>query len=357
MTIGEPASNQQPRIAAASNPDSAFKRVREWFWRGAALAERRRALPEPSARAIVLAQRAQGSADLALGSVELARGADLARSALTAAEPSETVAGASSCELYRQSVYWGLCALASASDESAGTNYSEATWDTLDEQLLLTAVGQHRVEELRGLLRRGSFVSFAERSPVEQQALAAELRKLSESLLAQVNQRRLAVNAIVWQRVRRLSLFLLLALVALGVSVWERATREDRNDLAEGKAWRTSSRLDGAGCTSPEQVCAESPGFFFHTLEEKDPTVEFDLGRSREFSVVQVENRKDCCTERAFPLVVEVSDDHKQWRAVARRDATFTTWRATFAPAQARWLRLRADKVTFLHLARVRILP
>jgi hypothetical protein len=338
-------------------PHSTIKRVLGWFWLGAALAEKRRVLPQPSARVILLGRRAQGCADLASGSAELARGAELARSAMAHAETGETVATACSCELYRQSLYWALCALASYSDESAGTSYRELIWDTLDERLLLDAVGQARVEPLRGALRHGSFVTFAELSRVEQQLLCAELRKLSESLLAKVNERKLAVKAIVRQRMRRLSLLLLLAFVAAGAWVWERKTRDDRRDLAEGKPWRASSKLDGGGCSSPEQACPDSPGFFFHTTEEKNPWVEFDLGRVQEISAVQTENRKDCCFERSFPLVVEVSENHKHWRSVARQDANFTTWRANFSPVHARWVRLRSPKQTYLHLARVRILP
>jgi len=352
VTTGESESNQAQRVAAAPKPG---KRVLEWFWRGAALADKRRSLPEPSARASVLGRRAQGSADLALESSDLARNADLARSATTSAEPIETVADAVRCELYRQSVYWALCALAAGSDDSAGASYGVAIWDTLDDQLLSAAVGEHRAEAVRSSVRQGSFVYFAELSLAEQQALSVELQKLAEALLGQVNQRSNALKAIVWQRIRRLSLVLLLVLLVAAGWAWERKTHDERNDLAEGKPWRQSSKLDG-GCASPKQVCAESPSFFFHTLEEKSPWVELDLGRVERISTVQANNRLDCCTERAVPLLVEVSVDHKQWHTVARRDAAFTTWRATFASTDARWVRLRAPRPTFLHLARVRIL-
>jgi hypothetical protein len=96
---------------------------------------------------------------------------------------------------------------------------------------------------------------------------------------------------------------------------------------------------------------------FFSTVEEKDPWIEFDLGKVEQISGVQAENRLDCCQDRAFPLVVEVSENHKRWKAVARRDTDFTTWRASFNPVKARWVRLRVHRTSFLHLHRVRILP
>ena len=354
VTTAQPDSDRETRVATASKPVSVGKRVSEWFWRGE-LAKKRRALPKLGVRAQALARRAQGSADLAQNGPDVARSAALSRSALTPGEPSEALAAANTCELYRQSVYWALCALAANSNESAGSSYEQATWETLDEPLLLSAVDKHRVLPVRSSLRDGSFVYFAELSRAEQLALSSELRKLSEVLLAKVNERSVGLREISSQRRRRVSLAFLLAVAVAGTAVWEHETRDARRDLAEGSPWRASSTI-GGGCISPEQTCPESPGFFFHTQEEKEPTVSFDLGVVKSISRVRVDNRKDCCTERAFPLVVEVSEDQGHWQAVARQDAVFTSWRATFTPVKARWLRLRVEKTTFLHLARVRIL-
>ncbi len=357
MTTREPELNQVPPVPAAPKPESVGKRVREWFWRGAKLAEKRQTLPEPSARMTALAQRARSSADLALNCADLARNAEVARSAMTPAEPLETLAEATTSELYRQSAYWALSSLAARSDESAGTSYSDAIWDTLDEQLLLSVAGsEERAVVLRAVLRQGSFVYFAELPAAEQLALSVELRKLSELLLVKLDERTAALQAILLQRTGRLSLVLLLVLAIGGVCVWQRQTYDARNDLAKGKPWQASSKFD-PGCPSPNQTCPESPQYFFHTQEEKDPTIEFDLGRVQQVSAVQVDNRLDGFTDRAIPLFVEISQDHKRWKTVARKGEDFTIWRATFAPASARWVRLRAHKVTFLHLSRVRILP
>ncbi|HKO49888.1 MAG TPA: discoidin domain-containing protein [Polyangiaceae bacterium] len=354
MSTGEPESTAENQIAVTSKPASLGKRILEWFWSGS-LAEEARRLPELGARATTLAHRGQSSADLAQSSTEIAHPAEVDQSAVTADEPSDSLAEPTSCELYRQSAYWALCALASSSDENAGTSYDESIWDTLDEQLLLTAASADRALPLRNSLR-GSFVYFAELPPVERLALSLELRKLSELLLAKVNARSLALAAVFWRRVRRFSLLLLLLLSIAAIAIWERSTHEARHDLADGKPWQTSSKLQPA-CASPAQTCTESPEFFFHTLEEKDPTIEFDLGTVQQVSSVRVDNRSDCCSERAVPLFVELSEDHKRWRTVTRQEADFKTWHATFAPQKARWVRLRAHRLTFLHLARVRILP
>jgi hypothetical protein len=128
-------------------------------------------------------------------------------------------------------------------------------------------------------------------------------------------------------------------------------------ELAHGRPWRASSALGSAGCKSPAQQCAASPAFFFHTAEEQNPWIEFDLGASKSVSAVQVDNREDCCSDRAFPLTVEVSTDHKSWKAVANKDEDFKSWRASFDAVDARWVRLRALKQTYLHFAGVRIFP
>jgi len=72
---------------------------------------------------------------------------------------------------------------------------------------------------------------------------------------------------------------------------------------------------------------------------------------------VLVDNRLDCCRERAIPLVVEVSTDQKEWRQVAVRHQLFDTWRADFPRVETRWVRLSVPRKTFLHLSRVRLLP
>ena len=100
-----------------------------------------------------------------------------------------------------------------------------------------------------------------------------------------------------------------------------------------------------------------SATFFFHTANEAKPSVTFDLKGPKYVSAVFVENRRDCCAERAIPLVIEVSNDNKRFREVARQKDDFTTLAKRFSRVKARYVRLRVDKTSMLHLAAVRILP
>jgi len=361
VTNAEPLPNPDQHDAAPARGSSLGKRIAEWFWRGAALAETARAFPELSPRAAQLAERARSTADIA---DMVCGGADSARGTPHSGEPVLPLAEASASELYWQSAYWALRALAADSSEAAdasgavATSYSESLWDSLDERLLVRAASKpERLEALRASIRRGSFLYFAELSPSERLVLCPELRKLAELLLAKFDERTRAMNRVLLQRASRVGLVLLLVLLLLVGVRFLRQYREDRSDLVEGKPWVTSSNFDGSGCHSPSQTCPENTGYFFHTQEEQSPWVEFDLGAAQRIATIQVDNRRGAFGERAVPLVAEVSTDHKHWKQVARRDSEFVTWREPVAPVSARWLRLRAVNRTFLHLSRVRIFP
>jgi hypothetical protein len=127
-------------------------------------------------------------------------------------------------------------------------------------------------------------------------------------------------------------------------------------DLAAHAHWRVSS---ASGWGKPEGVgCDTSTGtedFFFHTGEEASPWVEFDLGEAgKSVGLVSVKNR-ECCLERAVPLVVELSDDGSSWSTVATESRTFWRWDATFPRQHTRYVRLRVAKKSVLHLAAVEI--
>ena len=344
MTDGELQSNQPEHALERPRENSTAKRVVEWFWRGSTLAQRRTATPAPSERSTLLAQRAKQSADLA-------------QSAFASAEPLDGLTHANACELYRQAAYWALRALSVDSDSTSPTGeatgvYSESTWEGLDEQLLAQAASSpERLEGLRSALRTGSFVFFAELAESDQVALGGELATLVELLFRQLDRRARALHATYLERAWRLGLIAFGVLAIAATICWAFAPR----DLALGMPWKASSKYAAGGCPSPRQQCAESPGFFFHTNEEREPWFELDLGAAHAVSSVEIENREDCCPERAVPLTVEVSTDHKSWQTVARRDAQFSKFRASFHSVQARWVRLRAHKQTFLHLSRVSI--
>ena len=275
---------------------------------------------------------------------------------LEPAEAAEISAEGSACESYRQAIYWAQCALLARADPAFRPDDSELVWGSLDEAVVAAAASSEaRVDGLQRALRSGSFVYFAELPAAEQSALLAELRKVTRTLQAKLAERSVALDAVYLQRAWRLGLLALLALcVALSPAVVKKVL-EARSDLSSGKPWRASSKFGDGGCASPAQQCPESAGFFFHTNEEANPWVEFDLGSEKKVSKVRVDNRSDCCSDRADPIVIELGTDQKHWRRVARHDGEFTSWEATFSPASTRYVRVRLLKTNYLHLAGVHI--
>jgi len=130
-----------------------------------------------------------------------------------------------------------------------------------------------------------------------------------------------------------------------------------RPELAKAATWRLSS-TQGPGPVTARGFDATSeglPNIFFQTLTEPAPWIEFDLGASREVTMVRVVNRLDCCRDWAVPLVVEASDDRARWRELARRVEPFDTWRAVFPATRGRYVRLRVPRPTQLQLSWVEI--
>lgn len=128
-------------------------------------------------------------------------------------------------------------------------------------------------------------------------------------------------------------------------------------NLAEGKTWTTSSKL--VDCDTVAGTCGNvKTKIFFHTKEEKDPWIQYDLETPTAFSSVVVTNRQDSYFQRALPLVLETSDDGKKFQEIARQKTLFTVWKPEFPPQTARYVRLRVDNdKTMLHLEGVEIRP
>lgn len=122
-------------------------------------------------------------------------------------------------------------------------------------------------------------------------------------------------------------------------------------DLARGKSWRASSAIGGAATTG--LVKSDGP-FLFHTNSEPEPWITIELGPHTIHEVV-LTNRRDCCQERAAPLVIEAIGPGSSWRVIARRDETFTDWTATFPPVAVVQIRVRALRTTYLHLANIQV--
>jgi hypothetical protein len=326
-------------LVAASRPGK-VRRLLNWFWRGRELRELRRDAVADSPRVRELALRARLSFELG----ERAR------------RPTEPLPGpgdAAAAELFRESAYWAARALATARDAER----AHEPWAVLSASLLEKAAGSaERVPELVRLIDESSFADAWE-VPAEQRALrATELAQAAKSLLDELDWATRVRDALWLQRVLRLALLVAGILVVMTTVRWFVDRTEQGRDLAIGKPWRASSAVSNVGCASPLQECGESNDYFFHTTDENGPWLEIDLGKPLKFSGLRVENRRDCCFDRSVPLVVEVSDDQKSFREIARRTSGFSSWLASFSPTQARYVRLRVARQSLLHLSRVRVL-
>lgn len=127
-------------------------------------------------------------------------------------------------------------------------------------------------------------------------------------------------------------------------------------DLAEGKPWTASSAW--AFCTPRAGRCGPlTSRILFHTKDDDSPWFRIDLGAPTTVSGATIINRTDDAPERAVPLLLEISDDDQVFREVARRDSEFSVWRPSFPPVQARYVRLRVPRKTWLHLEAVKLHP
>jgi hypothetical protein len=69
-----------------------------------------------------------------------------------------------------------------------------------------------------------------------------------------------------------------------------------------------------------------------------------------------VNNRADCCSERAVPLRIDVSADGTAFNTVAQRNEPFNPeWSAEFSSTKVRYVRLTNLSNTSFHLNEVEV--
>lgn len=249
------------------------------------------------------------------------------------------------CEHYAAAASAALEALGTATDAGAGCRHT----------LLLRAArgDETRLAQLLALLEPGA--ELASTSPAEQVQRAAELRELASTLVQAAHADVAALSRL--RRQRRWRLAACAAVLAFGISRALPALdgADWREDLAAGKPWQASSQA--FHCQPAAKRCDDHFGMsiFFHTQEEASPWLVIDLAREQPLSAVRVRNRTDCCSVLAIPLVIELSSDNVTWREVARRERNFRNWVPSLAPTTARWVRLRVDRRSALHLERVSV--
>jgi hypothetical protein len=203
---------------------------------------------------------------------------------------------------------------------------------------------------LRQIISRG-VAGDLDLSPAATQHELELVTELAERLLqkleAPLRQAR-AVRRKAW--VRALAPPLLVA-IACATLAWPRLVPLE---LSADKPWTTSSI--GLVCDPAHKSCGGSrTAILFHTALESEPWFEIDLGAAQEITGAVVRNRSDCCAESAVPLKLEVSVDHVAYRTLAHKFTVFDEWAPTFPPTLARYVRLRVQRRSMLHLESVRV--
>jgi hypothetical protein len=106
-------------------------------------------------------------------------------------------------------------------------------------------------------------------------------------------------------------------------------------------------------------VDGETNGQFgYHSQQEDQPWVSIDLERPYNLKMVNVVGRGDGWYDQSIPLVLEVSDDGKAYRPVARRTIPFSEdapWTIDLDGVKAQFVRLRADHYGYLVLGEVAV--
>lgn len=314
------------------------RRAWEWLWLGEALAAAR-AQPGPDAGRAepAYAQRARVAFELA----------ERVRDPIDPLRSGSALA--LSLSLYRQAGYWALCGLGAPPERDGAF---AAALDAAPVELLRSAAGSaSELSAVRSAFER-SFVEDACEDEARLDAQVHTLRAFARALLSYVEPQA-AIDRLRVRRGVRLGSVLLLAIAALGFALG-RAPLMHGPDLARGKPWRASST--GLTCHPERSECGgANTKIFFHTDDERNPWVEIDLGDTQRIASIEVDNRRDCCSDRAVPLILEVSTDGARFREVARREEPFMTWRAAFDPVKARYVRARVARRSSLHLERVSV--
>lgn len=333
-----PEDNPEDELEEEESAPSAEASPRfEWLTRSQALREAQERVHQRSAdqqRALQRACLAEEGAERAINPVDPFRNGSGASLALS---------------LYREALHWALLAQPEASTAAD----LPASWAAADRSLLERLVGGP-VDAIEQNLVRAHFTRIADMPEADQRSLAWQARTLVGALIERAEGGEREVRRLRLQRLFNalLSIAALVGLLLIAGFGVQKLTAGP--NLARDKPWRSSSAYRGFNATT--HICDNNPTkILFHTNEEDKPWFEIDLGISQQIRVVEVTNRTDGFQERAVPLVIELSDDRQKWNEVARRDDTFNTWRAKFAPQGARYVRIRALRRTFLHLESVAV--
>jgi hypothetical protein len=260
------------------------------------------------------------------------------------------LAAAHAAVLYIESLYWSLLSSRTDLDKPEPDALWAAAQPVTDE-LRLSA--EQASEVKRFLAMPKPALEIPELTQVEQESGAMVLRQAASRALEVRERPKRAVEALSLTSLLRIGLTLavLVALVAGLV-----ALVPAKKNLLAGKPWTASSKM--FDCNPEAGECGGvQTMIFFHTLDEPNPWVRYDLGSKTQFSSMTIKNRQDGNRDRAVPLVVEVSDDGSSYKEIARQNEEFSVWKPSFSKQSARYVRLRVPRKTILHLESVQIHP
>jgi hypothetical protein len=273
----------------------------------------------------------------------LAQARLLLEAARRVAEPVEALpAGARPAvliALYRDAAYWAL--QAGRGDGVDAPADLSALWSSVPPETLAKGAPEIALPAIRNTLVERSLPASLEATDED----AARAREFVEALIADLEAPRMRLDRAIARRWLRLA-GLVVVVVALGYGSQQLLRGPN---LAEGKPFRTSSSWVGCAADPP---CA---ALMFHTDDQENPWVEIDLGAAKTIRRIEVANRTDCCSERAVPLIAEISADRVSWKQVGRRDKEFSSWTVKFAPQTARYVKLSVPKRTVLHFREVAV--
>ncbi len=250
--------------------------------------------------------------------------------------------------LYQQAAHFALCALTdSGPDEPVDRLLDKAPAEILADAKSADLDSQR----LKEWLVEKSTASLWDLPADDQRVHVERLKTVTHAWIARLEQRQKAVANVLLRRIIRTGLLaLMLVVVIASTSLWVREKLRPPN-LAIGKPFVTSSAWGTLG-TQGVVPAAPEP-FFFHTSEEQNPWIEIDLQSDQDIVAFDVLNRKDCCKDRAVPLIAEGSTDRVTWQELARAPAVFSTWNMKIAKTKLRYFRLRIGRANSLHLSHV----
>ena len=241
--------------------------------------------------------------------------------------------------------------------ELSGGPISESDWETarnvpaiqeawinlsaLQSTTLVAATGpqgDHAIASLAVPQRKAFAIGLHEFVTAIAEPLEFEANRLGRALFARYTRVTLAAVGV-------------LVFVAL-IGSWI-GSKFEKPNIALHQRVEVSSQYPGAGEDHALLVDGDRTNLGFHT-ECQGGWAIIDLGAPKKIDKVVVYNRTEY-PERAVPTVIELSNDHQNFRQVAEKKEVYDKWSATGLGAQARYVKLRNKSSNCFHLAEVEV--